>query len=70
MIKSMLTFLNMMAFCALCIFGMVKTGLAEEIIKKAAKSVVREIVQEEIKEILPDVPGLKVPDGNLDKIFR
>jgi len=52
--------LNLMAFTAVCMIGFVKTGVGEAFIKHAAKGVVREIVQDELKKQLPALP--KVPD--------
>lgn len=62
--KSVLTMLNLMVFIALCFIFFVKSGAGEEMIKKAAKGAVAEIVKEEIKKQLPSLPSLPniIPD--------
>lgn len=58
--RPLLTLLNLMFFVVLCMMVFVKSGIGEEMIKKAAKSTITEIVKEEIEKQLPSLP--KLPD--------
>lgn len=57
--KSILATLNIMAFVAIFMLLFMRSGAGEEMIKRAAKDTVREIVKEEIKKQLPKLPDTK-----------
>lgn len=55
--RSILILLNLMLFFVICTILFIKSGNGEEMIKRAVKDTIREIVQEEIKKQIPKIPN-------------